>query len=136
MTNGDQVILNSWKEIAVYLDRGVRTVQRWERDLSLPVHRIGKGDRRPVYATTNEVTFWLSTVGEVSHPANLKPPAEIHYLGKPAIEATRNLRLQMRTLRENLAESKLRQHRELQRLREGQLQIKSNVAHLARFFDS
>jgi len=42
--------LNSWKEIATYLSRGVRTVQRWERELKLPVHRIGKGKRSPVYA--------------------------------------------------------------------------------------
>jgi len=54
-------ILNSWKEIAAYLDRGVRTVQRWERDLRLPVHRIGKGNRSPVYASIAELKFWLAT---------------------------------------------------------------------------
>ncbi len=31
------MVLNSWKEIACYLGRGVRTVQRYERDLGLPV---------------------------------------------------------------------------------------------------
>ena len=40
-------ILNSWKEIANYLGRGVRTVQRWERDLRLPVHRPKGKDRAP-----------------------------------------------------------------------------------------
>jgi len=30
-------VLNSWKEIAEYLDRAIRTVQRWERDLKLNV---------------------------------------------------------------------------------------------------
>ena len=54
-------MLNSWKEIASYLDRGVRTVQRWERDLHLPVHRIGKGRRSPVYALVPELKFWLIT---------------------------------------------------------------------------
>ncbi len=54
-------MLNSWKEIASYLDRGVRTVQRWERDLQLPVHRIGKGRRSPVYALVPELKFWLIT---------------------------------------------------------------------------
>jgi excisionase family DNA binding protein len=43
-------ILNSWKEIAGYLGRGVRTVQRWEQELHLPVHRMGKGRRSPVFA--------------------------------------------------------------------------------------
>ena len=32
--------LDSWKVIAAYLGRGVRTVQRWERDEGLPVHRL------------------------------------------------------------------------------------------------
>jgi hypothetical protein len=54
-------MLNSWKEIASYLDRGVRTVQRWERELQLPVHRIGKGKRSPVYALVPELKFWLIT---------------------------------------------------------------------------
>ena len=33
--------LNGWKEIAVFLGKGVRTVQRWERDHGLPIHRQG-----------------------------------------------------------------------------------------------
>ena len=32
--------LDSWKEIAAYLRRDVRTVQRWEERESLPVHRL------------------------------------------------------------------------------------------------
>ena len=31
--------LDSWKEIAVYLNRSVRTLYRWEKDEGLPVHR-------------------------------------------------------------------------------------------------
>ena len=31
--------LDSWKEIASYLERTVRTVQRWEKKDGLPVHR-------------------------------------------------------------------------------------------------
>lgn len=54
--------LNSWKEIAVYLDRGIRTVQRWELELDLPVHRIGKGPRSPVHAFPSELQAWLLRV--------------------------------------------------------------------------
>ncbi len=32
-------LLDSWKKIAAYLDREVRTVQRWEKKEGLPVHR-------------------------------------------------------------------------------------------------
>ena len=52
-------ILNSWKEIANYLGRGVRTVQRWERDLGLPVHRPKGKDRSAVLAFPEELDKWL-----------------------------------------------------------------------------
>jgi transposase len=52
-------ILNSWKEIANYLGRGVRTVQRWERDLGLPVHRPKGKDRSAVLAFPEELDQWL-----------------------------------------------------------------------------
>ena len=31
--------LDSWKEIAAYLNRDVTTVQRWEKREGMPVHR-------------------------------------------------------------------------------------------------
>ena len=52
-------VLHSWKEIAAELDRGVRTVQRWERTLQLPVRRLGNGPRSPVFAFKDELRFWL-----------------------------------------------------------------------------
>jgi len=55
-------ILNSWKEIASYLDRGVRTVQRWERDSQLPVHRLNSGKVGPVFAFPSELDLWLNGV--------------------------------------------------------------------------
>ena len=39
--------LDSWKEIAAYLGRGIRTVQRWEREEGLPVHRIAHENAAP-----------------------------------------------------------------------------------------
>jgi Tol biopolymer transport system component len=50
--------LDSWKEIAVYLGRGVRTVQRWEREEGLPVHRLAHEKRGTVYADRDEVDAW------------------------------------------------------------------------------
>ena len=55
----DPMVLNSWKEISAYLGRGVRTLQRWERQLQLPVHRVGNGERPPVYAYPVELRLWL-----------------------------------------------------------------------------
>ena len=56
---GHQSLLNSWKEIAAYLGRGVRTVQRWEASLGLPVHRPKGKDRSAVLAIADEMDAWL-----------------------------------------------------------------------------
>ncbi len=52
------VVLNSWKEIARYLDAGVRTVQRWEHKYGLPVYHTGMS-RTPVLAYPSELNAWL-----------------------------------------------------------------------------
>ena len=53
------VVLNSWKEIANHLGRGVRTVQRWEHDLGLPVRRPWGRSRSTVVALSDELDAWL-----------------------------------------------------------------------------
>jgi Tol biopolymer transport system component len=53
--------LDSWKEIATYLKRGVRTVQRWERDAGLPVHRLATEKRGAIYAYKTEIDLWWQT---------------------------------------------------------------------------
>ena len=52
--------LDSWKEIAAYLRREVRTVQRWEKSSGLPVHRLQVGKQGPVYAFRTELDAWYS----------------------------------------------------------------------------
>ena len=51
-------LLNSWKEIASYLGRGIRTVQRWEK-MGLPVRRLGSGHRSPVVADARDLDRWI-----------------------------------------------------------------------------
>jgi len=55
---GERRRLDSWKEIAAYLGRGIRTVQRWEREEGLPVHRLAHADRGSVFADSTELTEW------------------------------------------------------------------------------
>lgn len=52
-------VLNGWKEIASYLKFGVRTVQRYERTLSLPIRRPAGKHRSSVFAITHELDSWL-----------------------------------------------------------------------------
>src|SRR5262245_16589932 len=42
--------LESWKEIAAYLGKGVRTVVRWEKTEGMPVHRHQHERRASVFA--------------------------------------------------------------------------------------
>src|SRR5688572_22899109 len=50
--------LDSWKEIAAYANRGVRTVRRWEREEGLPVHRHVHRRLGTVYAYRSEIDAW------------------------------------------------------------------------------
>jgi TolB-like protein len=50
--------LDSWKEIAAYVRRGVRTVRRWEREEGLPVHRHVHRALGSVYAFKSEIDAW------------------------------------------------------------------------------
>ena len=50
--------LDSWKEIAAYLKRDVRSVQRWEKTEGLPVHRHMHGKQGSVYAYQAEIDAW------------------------------------------------------------------------------
>jgi len=50
--------LDSWKEIATYLGRDVTTVQRWERQERMPVHRHVHHKRGSVYALSPELDAW------------------------------------------------------------------------------
>lgn len=56
-------VLTSWKEISHHLGKGVRTVQRWEIDLGLPVHRSDTGFPRAIFALPEELDAWAR-----SHP--------------------------------------------------------------------
>ncbi len=50
--------LDSWKEIALRLGRSVRTVQRWEKEEGLPVHRLTHQHRGSIFAFRDEVDAW------------------------------------------------------------------------------
>src|SRR5215471_17355740 len=55
--------LDSWKEIAAYLRRSPRTVQRWERLEGLPVHRLQHDKLGSVYAYRAELDAWWAERG-------------------------------------------------------------------------
>jgi TolB-like protein/Tfp pilus assembly protein PilF len=50
--------LDSWKEVAAYFHRDVKTVQRWEKREGMPVHRHLHGRIGSVYAFSSELDTW------------------------------------------------------------------------------
>ena len=60
--NGNELrfFLSGWKEIASYLGMGVRTVQRYEREMGLPIHRPTGKSHGTVIATKAELDGWLT----------------------------------------------------------------------------
>ena len=60
--------LDSWKDIAAYLQREVRTVQLWEKNEGLPVHRHTHIKRGTVYAYKPEIDAWSKSRRVVLQP--------------------------------------------------------------------
>jgi hypothetical protein len=60
--SGDPAVLSCWKDIAKYLGKGVRTVQRWERQFELPVRRPKGADRKSAVAVhPRDLDAWLAS---------------------------------------------------------------------------
>ena len=65
--------LESWGEIAGYLRRDIRTVQRWERSLGLPVRRLQIGKLSSIYAYRSELDKWYSERQPADEPTDNLP---------------------------------------------------------------
>jgi hypothetical protein len=53
-------VLTSWKDIARYMGKGVRTVQRWEQDFGLPVRRPHGSNKKAVLARPRDLDLWVA----------------------------------------------------------------------------
>ncbi len=74
--------LDSWGEIASYLGREVRTVQRWERTEGLPVHRHEHKKKSTVYAYAGELDAWIKK----RQPKD-DPEADAAFVLEPDVDA-------------------------------------------------
>ncbi|MCU1286188.1 MAG: hypothetical protein JWO13_2538 [Acidobacteriales bacterium] len=59
--------LLTWKEISDYAGRGVRTLQRWERDFEFPVHRPDQRNKSIVVSSKSEIDEWFRTRPIMQH---------------------------------------------------------------------
>lgn len=110
-------ILNGWKEIANYMGKGVRTVQRYEMQLGLPVHRPAGKAKGSVLTTRAELDAWIaaSPIRESFGPTRSAQPA------LPGLEAAANLRqglANLHTLRDEMSGLRSDLARSLQKLQQ------------------
>ena len=100
--------LNSWKEIANYMGRGVRTVQRYEVQYGLPVRRPAGKSRSSVMATRAEIDAWVdaSPIREDYQLSNLPNKTR----SAADVSAMRDAILQMHKLRQQMMELRAENH--------------------------
>ena len=59
-TAAQSEVFSGWKDVANYLGKSVRTVQRYERELGLPIRRPAPKASVAVIATKAELDAWIS----------------------------------------------------------------------------
>lgn len=105
------VALSSWKEIAAYLGKGVRTVQRWELQFGLPVRRPN-AKSHVIFAVPSELDAWVKSH---QHAPN-------NHGGK-ALASNKNQRTQQRQLLD-------RKYELLRRLEKNEQVLGRNITRL------
>jgi len=115
-------LLSSWKEIANYLGKGVRTIQRYETQFGLPVRRPAGKSRSAVIATRLELDAWVAASPMQSEyrlsrvEASLQMTKEIASL-RESLRATHKQREEMQALRFEMRERTAALHNAVERLR-------------------
>lgn len=66
--------LNGWKEIAAFIGKAVRTVQRWEKEYGLPVRRLGGDSGEIVFADRRELEDWIEKNSRLTDTPVSKAP--------------------------------------------------------------
>jgi hypothetical protein len=120
-------ILGGWKEIANYLGKGVRTVQRYECELGLPIRRPAGRSTGSVIATKAEIDGWISA----------SPFRETFSLPPRAVESAETLKelkqqvTELHRLREESAQSRLEMCDARKALKESIELLKESLALVA-----
>ena len=99
-------MLNSWKEIASYLGRGVRTVQRYEFEYQLPVRRVQGKAHGSVLALAKDLDDWVQKTPLHSLDSGTIEDLRITHLLEKHREAISTLRRNVRALNERILEGK------------------------------
>lgn len=69
-------VLTSWKEIAQFMGKGARTVQRWEQHFGLPVRRLSANSHQAVLAIPEELHVWMAERSRTRQEVFSRPEME------------------------------------------------------------
>ena len=97
--------LTTWKEVANFLGKGVRTVQRWEK-IGLPIHRP-KTNRNLIIADREELRRWAGLKDSTAHLADEAYYRSIIETSRALVEETKRLAAEYRLIREQIKRLKL-----------------------------
>jgi hypothetical protein len=132
-----QELLSGWKDIARYLGKSVRTVQRYERELSLPVRRLSGKHRASVLAMKGDLDSWLELSAAPREPfTKTTLTIQKHLISEIAkgLRERAELQAQMAALRRELEtgmhtfrESMLKLRQQLSETRRHQVSIASAI---------
>lgn len=89
-------VLTSWKDIARYMGKGVRTVQRWEMDFGLPVRRPQGSNKKAVLARPRDLDAWVAL--RCASRGEYQPNGEA--IPQPRLATLTQLNAQMETARQ------------------------------------
>lgn len=121
--------LTGWKEIANYLGKGVRTVQRHERELGLPIHRPNGKSAGSVIATKKELDDWVeASPTRVDSMPKRWPTGRTNKVGAQFLQIDSEIALTFSSLamgageegkRKRTAQTALKAHQTIMHLRKG-----------------
>ena len=121
--NESPQFLSGWKEIANYLGKGVRTVQRYEREFGLPVRRPAGRPWGSVVATREELDAWVYA-SPIRHEFRLSRPGPDERHATLAVNIHRGLE-QMKQLRDQMSELRAEVNRSVSLLRDSVFALQS-----------
>ncbi len=105
--------LTSWKQIAEYLQKAIRTAQRWEAQFGLPVQRPDPQKKSAVRTSREELDRWVATRWS-SRSAKAAPPGIKQLNVRKEIEESHLLRAERQRLLGELRMERERLQHELE----------------------
>jgi hypothetical protein len=114
-------IVSGWKDIAKYLGKGVRTVQRYELELGLPVRRPAAKMKGSVVATQSELDAWVASSRRGEH--SQVPVASV----LPSCASLQNKIIEMKRLRWQMTKLRVEMRTSCEKLRDGIRRMRDDV---------